>query len=90
MAETQKTPKIVIKKYGVDLEPPFCVYHAEISTNDCAWEEAFGALDHLKIFLKGVRIGLDIIGVHVPEPEIPQEAEPLPEQKHYAFPFIRE
>ena len=88
MAKEQKTPKVVVKKYGVDLEPPLCVYYVEIDTDAGVWEETFGALDHLQIFLKGVRIGLDIIGMHLPEPEISQEAEPLPEQKHFAFPFI--
>ncbi len=72
-------PKVEVRKYVVPLDPPIYIFHVEIFNDEGTWSETWGSQHHLDIFLRGVRAALGVIGVYIPDPEIPENVEQLPE-----------
>ncbi|MBI2054981.1 MAG: hypothetical protein HYT39_02690 [Candidatus Sungbacteria bacterium] len=68
---------IRIRRYRVNLDPEIDIFHVEVERDGGVWEETCPTREHLDMFIKGVRAGVE---GYIPYPEIPETAELLPQR----------
>jgi len=73
-----EAPVIKIEKWMVGEDPAIHIYHMEITAYKAVWTETWGSRELLNTFLRGFRAGYQIMGVYIPDPDIPTEAKPWP------------
>ena len=65
--------EINIKMQEVGEDPAIPIYHVELRTEHGVWTETFGHRSLLEAFVRGVRAGLGVHQIYIPEPELSRE-----------------
>ena len=67
--------KVTITRHEVVLDPPIQVFHVEVENEGGSWEETWGSERELQVFLRGMKVGVEMSGGRfLAEPEIPEKA----------------